>query len=300
VEARAASPAPHLGQVEPGAAGRTETTAEQRDGSAAEFAVEGAALLAATANVIMQLARPEVGYGVVESTVEHAQVMRHPVRRWRTTVTYLAATLMGGPAEREACRRLVDRSHGPVRSTPRSPVSYTAFDPELQLWIAACLYRGMTDVHALLHGPADDQTADALYRAASRFGTTLQMPQDAWPRDREAFESYWGAALTRIRMDPPVRAYLEQLIRLDYLPRPVAAALSPLNRFLTAGFLPAPFRELMGLRWNENDERAFASLMRVIAAVSRLLPAPARQFPFNACLAALRARIRWEAATRSH
>jgi uncharacterized protein (DUF2236 family) len=247
----------------------------------------------------MQLARPEVGYAVVESTVEHAQVMRHPVRRWRTTVTYLAAALMGGPAEREACRRLVDHSHGPVRSTPGSPVSYTAFDPELQLWITACLYRGMTDVHTLLHGPAGDQTADALYRAASRFGTTLQMPQDAWPRDREAFDSYWNAALTRIRIDPPVRAYLEQLIRLEYLPRPVGAALSPLNQFLTTGFLPAPFRELMDLPWHERDQRAFATLMRVIAAVSRLLPGPARQFPFNACLAALRARNRWDAATRA-
>lgn len=275
-------------------------TAEHPDrhpaGSDTADLVEGAGLLAATANVIMQLARPEVGYGVLESTVESAQVMRHPVRRWRTTVTFLAAALMGGPAEQAACRRRVDRSHAQVRSAPGSPVSYNAFDPELQLWIAACLYRGMTDVYAALHGPADDQTADALYRAASRFGTTLQMPQDAWPKDRGAFDGYWDTALATIRMDPPVRAYLEQLIRLDYLPRPLGAALTPLNRFLTTGFLPAPFRELMGLRWDERDERAFNSLMRVIATVNRVLPEPARQFPFNACLAALRARIRWDAA----
>lgn len=41
---------------------------------------DGVGLLAATANVIMQLARPEVGYGVVESKVDSAQIMRHPVR----------------------------------------------------------------------------------------------------------------------------------------------------------------------------------------------------------------------------
>ena len=35
----------------------------------ARHLVAGASLLAATANVIMQLARPEVGYAVVESTV---------------------------------------------------------------------------------------------------------------------------------------------------------------------------------------------------------------------------------------
>ena len=78
--------------------------------------VAGASLLAATANVIMQLAQPEVGYGVVESTVESAQLMRHPVRRWLTTVTYLSVALMGTPAERAAVRRMVSRSHAQVRS----------------------------------------------------------------------------------------------------------------------------------------------------------------------------------------
>jgi uncharacterized protein (DUF2236 family) len=283
-----------LGRVHDG-----QMTAQQLEpvpAAGAPVPVDGAALLAATANVVMQLSRPEVGHGVAESTVTGAQVMHHPLRRWRTTVTYLAATLMGGPAEREACRRLIDRSHARVRSTPGSPVSYNAFDPELQLWIAACLYRGMADVHQLLHGPADDQTADALYQAASRFGSTLQMRRDAWPRDRGAFDHYWDAALARIRMDPPVRAYADQLIRLAYLPRPLGAALSPLNRFLTTGFLPEPFRELMGLHWDERDQLAFAALMRVVAAVNRLLPGPARQFPFNACLAALRAQIKRDTA----
>ena len=57
--------------------------------------IDGAALLASTANVVMQLARPGVGYGVLESTVEASQVMRHPVRRIRNTVTYLSVALLG-------------------------------------------------------------------------------------------------------------------------------------------------------------------------------------------------------------
>src|SRR5213596_3342518 len=43
--------------------------------------IGGAALLASTANAVMQLARPAVGYGVLESTVESGQTMRHPFRR---------------------------------------------------------------------------------------------------------------------------------------------------------------------------------------------------------------------------
>jgi hypothetical protein len=40
--------------------------------------IDGAALLASTANVVMQLAQLPVGHGVLESTVESRQVMRHP------------------------------------------------------------------------------------------------------------------------------------------------------------------------------------------------------------------------------
>jgi uncharacterized protein (DUF2236 family) len=253
--------------------------------------IDGAALPASTANVVMQLARPEVGYGVLESTVEGSQVMRHPVRRIRNTVTYLSVALMGTPEEHAIYRRRVNRSHASVRSAAGSPVSYSAFDPRLQLWVAACLYRGVIDTHTLLHGPVDDATADAIYRESRRLGTTLQLPEEMWPADRAAFERYWALALSEIRIDPPVRDYLYRLMMLDYLPRPFSAAFGPLNRFLTIGFLPPPFREQMRLPWSERDQRTFGFLTRTIASANRLLPAPVSRFPFNACLQELRLRI---------
>jgi uncharacterized protein (DUF2236 family) len=258
--------------------------------------IDGAALLASTANVVMQLARPGVGYGVVDSNVEGSQVMRHPVRRIRNTVTYLSVALLGTPEERAIYRRTVNRAHARVRSTAGGPVGYSAFDPRLQLWVAACLYRGTADVHALLHGPVDDATADAIYRECRRLGTTLQLPEDMWPADRAAFERYWASAVAEVRIDPPVREYLDRLMRLDYLPRPLSVAFGPVNRFLTTGFLPPAFREQMKLRWTERDQREFLFLMGTIAAVNRLLPAPVTRFPFNACLQDLRVRIQWNRA----
>src|ERR1700734_2729420 len=100
--------------------------------------IEGAALLASTANAVMQLALPAVGYGVLESKVESGQVMRHPFRRVRNTITYLSVALMGTDTERAYYRRQVNRAHALVRSTGDSPVRYSAFDPRLQLWVAAC------------------------------------------------------------------------------------------------------------------------------------------------------------------
>jgi uncharacterized protein (DUF2236 family) len=255
--------------------------------------IDGAALLASTANVVMQLSRPEVGYGVLESTVERSQVMRHPARRLRTTLTYLSVAFLGTAEERAAYRRQVNRSHASVRSTARSPVRYSAFDPRLQLWVAACLYRGVIDIHTMLHGPVDDVTADAIYRECQRLGTTLQVPPQLWPADRDAFERYWDRALTEIRIDPPVRDYLGRLIALDYLPHPFSSALGPANRFVTTGFLPPPFRAQLGLPWTARDQRRFERLMRMVASANRALPAPVSRFPFNACLQDLRARTTW-------
>lgn len=252
--------------------------------------IDGAALLASTANVVMQLARPGVGYGVLESTVESGQVTRHPLRRIRNTVTYLSVAILGTADERAYCRRRVSRSHAQVRSAAGSPVGYNAFDPQLQLWVAACLYRGTMDVHAMLHGPVDGAVADAIYRECARFGTTLQVPEHMWPADRAGFERYWARALTELRIDPPVRDYLDRLMALDYLPRPVSVAMGPVNRFLTIGFLPPQFREQMQVRWTERDQRAFALVIGMVALVNRALPGPVARFPFNACLQDLRLR----------
>src|SRR3954452_12966059 len=143
------------------------------------------ARLAGAANFTMQLGWPGVGYGVMNSRVHDGSAMLHPVKRARTTLTYLAVALLGTDDERAAFRRAVNGQHAQVVSRPGEPVSYRAMDPRLQTWVAACLYYGTQDVVDKLHGPLDDQTADALYAYCGRFGTTLQMPAEAWPETRE-------------------------------------------------------------------------------------------------------------------
>ena len=82
----------------------------------------GVGLLAGPANVIMQLARPGVGYGVMESRVESGRVDRHPIKRARTTFTYLAVAAHGTDEQKAAYRRAVNGAHAQVYSTDESPV----------------------------------------------------------------------------------------------------------------------------------------------------------------------------------
>src|SRR5436190_17420976 len=144
----------------------------------------GVALLAGPANVIMQLARPGVGYGVLESRVESGRVDLHPIKRARTTFTYLAVATQGSPEQKAAFRRAVNRAHAQVYSTDESPVKYHAFDKNLQLWVGACLYKGAVDVYRLFVGEMDEETAKRHCRERMPLGTTRQVPDEMWPTDR--------------------------------------------------------------------------------------------------------------------
>ncbi|WP_328612633.1 oxygenase MpaB family protein [Amycolatopsis sp. NBC_00355] len=251
-------------------------------------AVLGAGLLAASANVIMQLSRAPVGHGVVESKVDSGNLFRHPVKRTRTTLTYIAVATMGTDAERAAYRRGVDQAHAQVHSDPDSPVAYNAFDTDLQLWVAACLYKGFEDVHLAFLGGAPER----FYREAAALGTTLQVRPGMWPEDRDAFEEYWTRGLAEVAIDDTVRRYLTDLVDLRFL-HPVAAAPGRrFHRFVTTGFLPPRFRAEMRLNWTPADQRRFDALLRRVGVLVRLSPGPLRRFPYNLCLWDLRRRLR--------
>lgn len=251
----------------------------------------GAGLLAGPANVIMQLGHPAVGYGVYESRVENGRLFDHPVKRTRTTLTYLAVATMGTDEERKAYRRAVSKQHAQVRSTESSPVKYNALDPALQLWVAACLYRGVEDIYRVFAGGLDPDVAEEAYQACSRLGTTLQVREEMWPADRAAFEKYWNSALDRIAIDDTIRAHLLDITRMKFMPRPVSAAMGGFTTFVTTGFLPPRFREEMKLTWSPGRQRRFDRLMRRIGAVALHSPRPLREFPYNAYLWDLRRRI---------
>lgn len=231
-----------------------------------------AAMLLPAANVIMQLSLPGVGYGVLESPVDSGNVYKHPFKRARTTGTYLAVATIGTEADRKLMRSAVDTAHRQVRSRPSSPVPYNAFNPKLQLWVAACLYRYFVEQHEFLHGPLDDSSADAVYQDARRLGTTLQVPDSMWPADRVAFEEYWKRSLDDLRIDPPVREHLRGVAAMAFLPLPLRALAGPFNLFATTGFLAPEFRAMMRLDWSESQQRRFEWLLWALRLADRLIP----------------------------
>jgi uncharacterized protein (DUF2236 family) len=286
-------PDPTVGE-EPAAVFRATQNAERAEEMALmRRKIDGVvAFLAGPANVAMQLGWPEVGYGVVESRVESGRADLHPFKRFRTTIGYIGIALLGSHEQRLAYRQAVNTQHRQVRSTADSPVKYNAFNRDLQLWVASCLYYGSLDAITRMHGPLTQEEEMVLLRAGARFGTTLQVPAELWHRTPEDFWAYWEDGLARVRIDDRVGDYLRGLLRVDLLPWPLDRVLGPLNQWLNTGFLPQPVRDQLGLAWSERDARRHDRVLRVIGAVSRPLPHVVRAFPINAMMWNLELRRR--------
>jgi uncharacterized protein (DUF2236 family) len=270
--------------------GRTRRAVRLDDG------LMGMALLLGPANVIMQLARPGVGYGVLESRVESGRVDLHPIKRARTTFTYLAVAMAGSDAQKAAFRRAVNRAHAEVYSTADSPVQYNAFDPDPQLWVAACLYKGGVDFYRMFVGEMDEQDAECHYRDGMVLGTTLQVPAEMWPPDRAAFDRYWQAQLDKVHIDDTVRDYLYPIAvaRMPGMTLPESLRRLPegLALLITTGFLPQRFRDEMRFSWDPDKQRRFDRLIAVLRTVNNLMPRFVRRFPFNVLLWDLDRRIK--------
>ncbi|HJQ05680.1 MAG TPA: oxygenase MpaB family protein [Nocardioides sp.] len=250
------------------------------------------ALYAGSANVALQmLGAPGVAYGVMESKVESGRVDKHPFKRGRTTLTYLAVAVLGTDADRAAYREAVNSSHRHVHSTAGSPVQYNAFSADLQLWVAACLYFGIVDTWEKLHGPVPDELADRIYAQMEILGTTLQVRPGMWPATRAEFNEYFEGRLADADIDGPTRDFVRMLYRFEMFP----VWVWPLARFLqfmNVGFTPPLLREKLGFRWTRRHQKAFDLVCRTTGAVNRRLPRLVRNLPFNLYLWDVRRRIR--------
>jgi uncharacterized protein (DUF2236 family) len=251
---------------------------------------------AGAANVIMQLSWPAVGHGVAESKVHSGSLLKHPWKRARTTFQYLAVAILGSAQDRNAFREAVNSAHRHVKSTPESPVQYNAFDRDLQMWVAACLFVGLEDTYQLLRGEMTAHQAEQFYRSAWTLGTTLQVTEDQWPPTRADFDAYWSAACAHVAIDDVVGRYLTDLVNLRMINPVLGLPFRPLLKFLTAGFLAPVFRDALGMQWGPGRQRLFDQLFLLVAFVNRFLPGFIRQGGSHVLLADVRRRVRAHAA----
>ena len=232
-----------------------------------DVSAEGALLAGGGAAILLQVADPTVAAGVAK----HSDFVTRPLLRLRTTLTYVYAVVFGSERQADAVRAMVDRAHGPVAG---------AFDPDLQLWVAATLYQTGSDLDERIWGPLDPASAERVYRENAVLGTALQMPPELWPADLLAFQAYWDDRIERLEVTADARRIAMDLLHPTSLPRWLRPGM-PLVRLLTAGLLPARIRREYGLPWSRTRARRFERVLRALGVVYRRLPRRIRHWPMR-------------------
>ena len=235
----------------------------------ADIAREAYIYAGAGAAVLRQMIHPGVGAGVAE----HSVTLTQPLSRLRSTMDYIYVVVLGSDVERARIAEKVNRAHVPVRSE-----NYNAFDPQLQLWVAATLYKGSVELFELFNGPLDEESHTRIYHQAAIYGTTLQVKPDMWPADRAAFSVYWERSLASFTVSEPVRNYVHQLLNGGAAPWYIKIMM-PLQKFVTRGLLEPQVREQFGLTWSERDEKRWQVMLRVVRGIYRITPATVRHLP---------------------
>lgn len=238
----------------------------------ADISAEAILLAGGGRAILLQIANPAVGHGVAA----HSDFKRRPVDRVRSTMTYIYTVVYGTDEQLRTVQRRVNRAHGPVHSS-REPgldavvEGFNAFDPQLQLWVAATLYDTTVTVYERIFGRLDSGTADRIYADCARLGTSLQVPPELWPADRTTFDAYWRDCAQHLRADDTTRAVAHDLLYPGTEP-PWLRALMPMVRLVTVGLLPPDLRAEFALPWNARRQRRFDATMRLFGLVYPKLP----------------------------
>lgn len=243
------------------------------------------AFLIPAANVVMQLANPAVGRGVVESRVDSGRADLRPIKRARTTAQYLAVATLGSEEDRRFFHEAVHRIHTQVTSTENSPVRYNANSAGIQMWVALCLVRYYTDQWQMVHGPLSREELDHVVRIAAPLGTTLHVPEAHWPGDWDSYERLFDAGLDEVRIDDTVREYLHDLanfrfleIRIKQLGTLAHKTLGPWNLSMTKFAVPPRVREEMHWEITHHDLRRRRIVLALVSVLEKVFPKPLRVY----------------------
>lgn len=223
--------------------------------------------------ILMQIAHPLIGAGVIEHSAFRGGAVQAALRL-RHTVSAMLALTFAGPEAHAAAIAGIRAIHRRVHGTLPGPVGrfpagtrYSAEDPALLLWVHATLVHSTADIYSRLVAPLtldelNEVCLDALPVLDELGGDTAAAPQ-SWP----ALLAYLDdvEASGTLALTPETRALGHAVLvpRAAGLPLP----LSGLQRLITTGLLPASLRDAYGLPWDAARERRFA---RALAGLRRL------------------------------
>lgn len=229
-------------------------------------------------------------------TTQRSSANAHPWKRLVHTATLFEAVFFGARAEADEALALTDRLHQRVRGTlplragpyPKG-TPYSAFDPELMLWVVAPMYDSARALYELLVRPLATAEREQLWREYVRFGELFGMPSGTAPNTAEELELWWDEQFDsgRVFLTEYARAVGRSIAYR--LPLPIwARAPMRAGTHCLLGSLPPRVRREYGFGWNRLDEAALQAVAAAHRAARPLVPTPVRSgscLPFYGAVA---------------
>jgi uncharacterized protein (DUF2236 family) len=246
-------------------------------------------LLLAPATLILQVAHPVVGAGVVD----HSTFRSDPWRRLARTVTSVNRLVFAPASTAAEESRRLRRAHAHIRGMDDTGNPYRALEPDAYAWVHLTLIHFFVEVQRILGRPLTSLERTQLYREWREVGYLLGIRERDLPPDWNAFRRYFDHTVEQtLRDNQAVRDVLAAVASpkapLPWLPPaawdPVAGRAGSLLLLFTVGTLPAVLRARIGLPWTSRDagrlERNAARFRALLAMVPPPLRTPPPAWPY--------------------
>jgi uncharacterized protein (DUF2236 family) len=215
----------------------------------------------------------------------HTGAMDEPYERLNRTAQVMDTIVFGTRAEADRATRRVRAMHRRVRGAMPAPegrfpagTPYAADDPELLLWILACLVdSGLMVFERYVRGLSRDER-EAYWQDFRVIGRLFGLPLKHSPRTIEDFDAYMQAMFAGgdLHVSKRARELGKQIVLHPPVPLKVRPLLELAN-FHVVGSLPRELRRQYRLGWDPGRELALRGGAEYIKRVLvPLLPARLR------------------------
>lgn len=236
-------------------------------------------LLFGPAAVLLQIAHPRVAQGVAD----HSDFQNDALGRLRRTLSSVNRIAFGTVAEAETMRKRMTQVHSKVSGETSAGMSgprhYSAFEPDLLLWVLATLIDASIQGYEFVWGSLSAQRREQFYRDFLYFGTYFGLKENECPADYEAFKDYYADMLAGDLLGShPLCA--EVAATVVNPPHPLRdRMLGKLANFLPIETLPADIRERLGLQSTWSTRLRMAALRSAAPLAFRVLPKRLTYYP---------------------
>ncbi len=237
-------------------------------------------LLYGPAAAVLQVAHPRIALGVHD----HSDFQSSPIARLNRTLDTVYTIAFGSSAEgREAADRVAaihNRVTGDAvaRDVP-GPAEYSAFEPDLLLWVIATMIMSAVDGYEHCVQPLSDDELDHFYRDMRTLGSYFALPANYGPHRWPDFLIYW-----QVQLDNPTlgsHSISRQVARAVALPsRPLWLRIGayPLQ-FMFSEILPSNICQRLGFRSTRLKRLTLTVATRVLKLIARFAPDAVRFVP---------------------